>query len=460
MICSNTMSGPAVTPSGRYRVLHRLASGGMGEVELAVREEAGFRRIFAIKRLPAALREDHSARSMFLDEARLAGLVRHPNVVSVLDVGEDERGPFLVMEFVEGISAAALLRWAGKNGVSLPVQLCLRLARELALGLHAAHELTDHEGRPLNLVHRDISPQNLLIGFDGIAYVADFGIAKAAGRSTRTTTGLLKGKAGYMSPEQLRFEEVDRRSDLFSLAVVLYELLAARRLYRSENDIATARRILHEPPPDIDDVRGDVPPAVVELLFSALAKDPTARPESAAEVARRMDAAIAAMVAEEGVVDVAEYIRTHFAARRAELQELIARARKGEPLVDVDVDLAPLKADARPWRRRSLGIAAAVAIVVTATLSVAAWQVSGADLPSSAPGTVAAPVAASEPRVLPPEPEPEPAREAPAEVIATPTTDVPAADGPEEARVRAPRRGSRRARTEPSAQDDGLFGWQ
>jgi eukaryotic-like serine/threonine-protein kinase len=447
------MSGPASTPSGRYRVLHRLASGGMGEVELAIRSEWGFRRIFAVKRLSAALRDDVSARSMFLDEARLAGLVRHPNVVSVLDVGEDERGPFLVMEFVEGISAGTLLRWAGKGNVVLPVQLCLRLVRDIALGLHAAHELTDHDGRPLTLVHRDVSPQNVLIGFDGIACVADFGIAKAAGRTTHTTTGLLKGKAGYMSPEQLRFEELDRRSDIFSLAIVLYELLAARRLYRSENDLQTARRILHEPPPDIDDVRGDVPPEVVELLFASLSKQPADRPATAGEVARKLDSAIATLVQSEGVLDVATYMREHFASRRAEIQEMIANARtqSGTP--------APRPAAPVLRSRRAIGVAAAVLVT---SISVAAWAFGTSGETSEPEPTVAAPprpVATAPPpsSPLPPEPPvspPPPVEEPPAEAMTSAPPPPEAAE---------PRSGSgvRRGRRERAgASDDGLFRWE
>ncbi|MGE0790161.1 MAG: serine/threonine-protein kinase [Sandaracinaceae bacterium] len=439
------MSGSVTIPSGRYRVVRQLASGGMGEVELAIRAEAGFRRVFAVKRLAPALRDDRAARAMFIDEGRLAGLIRHPNVVSVLDVGEDERGPYLVMEFVEGISASALLRWAATSGVLLPVQLCLRLVRDVALGLHSAHEITDHEGRPLRLVHRDVSPQNVLIGFDGIACVADFGIAKAAGRTTRTTTGLLKGKTGYMSPEQLRFEEMDRRSDIFSLAVVLWELLAARRLYREEENRVAARRILYEPPPDIDDIRGDVPPEVVELLFLALSKEPDARPDTAAEVARRLDAAIGALVADEGVLDVGAFVREHFAARRAEIHEMIAGARTA----------APSSTGSRVRRRALIAALTAVAIV---GIGATGWALAAVSAEEPSPPRPAAPAPARE---ADEEEEPPPAAE-PAEAVPAPVAPAEeppaAASRPRGAARRS--RGRRASRSGSAVGDDGLFRWE
>lgn len=319
---------------GSLRTLRRLAEGGMGQVEIAVRLAGPFKRLYAVKRLRKQLMGDEEARTMFLDEARLTGLVRHPNVVSVLDVGVDRRGPFLVMDFVEGLSAAQLITWAHRRKVQLPMQVCLRIAHQVAIGLHAAHELRDESGRRLGLVHRDVSPQNVLIGFDGVARLTDFGIAKALGRTTRTTTGLLKGKVGYMSPEQLRFEEPDHRSDLFSFGVVLYELVAARRLYRERDPAKTARRILNEPPPDLDDARDDVPDELVELLFLLLAKDPDVRPPNAKHVADTLDTIVSDLVAIEGRIDVEPFFHTHFAddalALRSELDELVTGAERQE----------------------------------------------------------------------------------------------------------------------------------
>jgi len=297
----------------------------MGFVDLVLREEGAFERLFAQKRLHAQHRDDPDVRAMFLDEARIAGMLRHPNVVSVLDVGEDDEGPWLVMDLVEGVSVAELLADAAKRGTVLPISLCAEIARQAAEGLHAAHEQRGHDGEPLALVHRDVSPPNLLVGFDGTVRVTDFGIAKAIGRTSRTITGELKGKLGYMSPEQLRFDELDRRSDLFSLGVVLVELLTGTRLYPASED--GPRRILSEPPPDVGELRPDAPPELVELVFELLAKDRTARPADARSVARRLGAIVAEAALVEDEVSIADWLEEHFGessrAERVRIAEAI-----------------------------------------------------------------------------------------------------------------------------------------
>ncbi len=186
--------------------LFDLAKGGMGTVELALRREGEFRRLHAVKRLHPHLLEDEDLRAMFLDEARIAGLLRHANVVSVLDVGEDAQGPFLVMDYVDGVTLSTIIQHHAPLQQLLPVQLCARIGGEIARGLAAAHELTGHDGKLLDIVHRDVSPQNVLVGFDGQVRLADFGIARALGRSAKLTElGVIKGKIGYQAPEQLRF---------------------------------------------------------------------------------------------------------------------------------------------------------------------------------------------------------------------------------------------------------------
>lgn len=320
------MSGSAeLSTDASYRTLLTLAVGGMGTVDLAVRREGQFERLFAIKRPRVDLASEAEVRSMFLDEVRIAGLIRHPNVVSIVDVGEDDDGPFAVMEFVEGISVATLL---GCETVHpLPLEIALRIAIAVAEGLHAAHELVGPDGARLELVHRDVSPQNILVGFDGIARVTDFGVAKALGRSSKTSTGILKGKLGYLSPEQLRFEEPDRRADLFALGIVLFELLTGKRLYQSKETSDGPRRILNEPPPDLADYRDDAEPELVALLFELLAKDRAARPETAKAVARRLEAVLATVTAAGGTTETADFLARHFAAERHKLEQSIASAR-------------------------------------------------------------------------------------------------------------------------------------
>jgi eukaryotic-like serine/threonine-protein kinase len=356
-----------------YRGLYRLAVGGMGQVDLAVRREGSFERLFAIKRLRPELSSEPEVREMFLDEARIAGLLRHPNVVSVVDVGEDGNGPFAVMEFVEGISIAQLL--SRRDIHPLPMALALGIAREVAEGLHAAHELLGADGTPLELVHRDVSPQNVLLGFDGIARVTDFGIAKALGRVAKTSTGVLKGKLGYISPEQLRFEEPDRRADLFALGVVLFELLTGQRLYRSREGTDGPRRILTEPPPDLADYRDDAEPELVGLLFELLAKDRDARPPTARHVARRLEALLATLTAAGEQPETAEFLAHHFGSERAELRRRIASARS----------LCPASEGPPPPRsRRPLLAAVGVAALLAVALAYASSR-PGAEPAASQP---------------------------------------------------------------------------
>ena len=305
------MSGARRFASG-YVTVGLLARGGMGEVLLGMRRTESFRRLVAIKRLRPEHRGDPSFRRMFLDEAKIAGLIRHPNVVSVLDVGDDDDGPFLVMDFIESVTVNAMIKALVSEGEQVPVQVAARIVAQVAHGLSAAHELRNAEGTPVRVIHRDISPQNILLGFDGVARLTDFGIAKATTSSQNTTTGLLKGKVGYMSPEQLRFERPTQRSDLFSLGVVLFELLSGRRLYAGSDTVAVAQKILLDPTPDIFAVRDDVPPALIELSFELLAKDPADRPESAYDVAKRLDALVDDLTQEEGALRLEEFLRSQF----------------------------------------------------------------------------------------------------------------------------------------------------
>lgn len=311
-----------------YSRLLVLAKGGMGEVEIALRQEGDFRRLYAIKRLLPHLRDDEGVRTMFLAEARIAGLIRHSNVVSVLDVGEDHRGPFLVMDYIEGVPVSVAIRKHQQIQEPLPLQLVLRIIAEAARGLHAAHELFDPDGTPRPIVHRDVSPQNILLGFDGVTRVTDFGVAKALGNLAQTDGDVLKGKVGYMSPEQLRFKPIDGRSDLYSLAVVLYELLTCERLYGPSSDIPAPRRILEEPPPDLGEERADLPPKLVALCFQLFAKDPNHRPTTAKEVADRLDAIRATMEAEQGVVSLADHLRIYFSAEWEQHKSAVAQAMK------------------------------------------------------------------------------------------------------------------------------------
>jgi serine/threonine-protein kinase len=380
-------------PSSYVRVAE-IAAGGMGRVELALRKEGAFRRLYAVKRLHSILVSDASVREMFMEEARIAGLIRHPNVVSVLDVGEDSDGPFLIMDYVEGASLSALMKRALAAEASIPIQICVRIAREIALGLHAAHELVDHEGARLDVVHRDLSPQNVLVGFDGAIRITDFGIAKALGRSVRTSTGVLKGKLSYMAPEQLQFEDPDRRSDLFSLGVIFFELLSGKRLYDNSASGDAPRRILKEPPPDIGEERPEVPAALVQLLFELLAKEREKRPSDAKSVAARLDAVLAELVAGEGPFELGAWIDAVAGDFRRERKAEVAAA-----LAQVETRPPPKPAARASWRT-PVWIGAGLAVVAAATgIGLSAWM--EPEIVETAPDL--APVTARAPEALSPE---------------------------------------------------------
>src|SRR5882724_11967740 len=309
-------------------VILRISEGGMGYIELVARHQGRFSRLFARKRLLPPLRVDPGFRSMFFDEARLAGLIRHPNVAAALEVGEDGEGPFLLMDYVDGPSVAQIIERVEPRDRLLPVAFCVAVAAQAARGLHAAHVLVAADGAPLSVVHRDISPKNLLVGYDGLVRVADFGIAKASDNVDQTRLGVLKGSVGYMAPEYLRFHEVDGRSDLFALGVVLYEMLTRERLYGGSETSAIARRIIEEPPPDIFDAR-DVPPELAALLFELMAKDRELRPPDALALSARLEDIAAGLAADQGPFDVVAFLQAELAPMREERRALIEAARAG-----------------------------------------------------------------------------------------------------------------------------------
>lgn len=263
---------------GRYDVLGRLGAGGMAEVLLGRQEgAAGFERFVAIKRLLPHFAEDSELATMFVDEGRVLARIRHPNVVTVEDLVDDGDTVFLVMEHLVGESLSNFSLALRARALRLPPALAAYVVAEAAAGLHAAHELRDEAGRSLRLVHRDVSPQNLFVTEQGEVKVLDFGIARHDDRLGITRTGHAPGKLAYMSPEQLSARGVDRRTDVFALGVVLFELLTERRLFRRESDIATIRAVCTGPIPDPRDLADGVPGGVAEACLRALSRAPDAR---------------------------------------------------------------------------------------------------------------------------------------------------------------------------------------
>lgn len=389
------MPAPAVfsQEGSGYQFVRRLAEGGMGTVDLVVKRGGRFRRVYAMKRLKSAYAEETELRTMFLDEGHLCGLLRHPNIVSVIDVGEDRDGPYMVMEYIDGVTCQHVARDAHRRGALVPEQVVLRIMAQAARGLHAAHELRDPStGSLLNVVHRDVSPQNIIIGFDGLARLSDFGVARSKGRATHTRSGVLKGKISYTAPEVLRFRPPTLKADLFALGVVTWEMLAARRMFRGDmREVAV--RITEEPVPDIDEVRTDIHPAVVELLFRLLAKDPNARPESAAEVVAKLEAVIAERAETEGTLAIDRYLEEHFPQTRQENEALMSLALRSSTFSLDEAETPSLEEGiteemptvvAEPPRRRR-GRMWALAAVGAAAGALALWATEGAPADETAP---------------------------------------------------------------------------
>jgi serine/threonine-protein kinase len=222
----------------RYEILSELATGGMATVYLGrLRGPHGFARLVAVKAMHPQLAKDRIFHDMFLDEARLSARIRHPNVVPTIDVVSERGHLLLVMEYVEGESLGALARLHREKG-GFPQAIACAIAHDMLAGLHGAHETTGEDGKGLGLIHRDVSPQNILVGVDGLARVLDFGVAKAAGRVHVTQSGEVKGKIPYMPPEQLAGEDLDRTVDVYAAGVVLWEMLTGRRLFDGPNEVA------------------------------------------------------------------------------------------------------------------------------------------------------------------------------------------------------------------------------
>lgn len=258
-------------------MLELLASGGMGEVYVArARGPQAFQKLVALKRVLPHLEQEEEFVAMFLEEARLAATLDHPNIVQVIELGQSPHGYFLTMEHVHGVDLRALLRQAARTE-AIPLGCALGIASALAAGLHYAHERTGPDGQPMGLVHRDVSPSNVLITYDGVVKLVDFGVAKAAAQTARTRATMLKGKVGYMSPEQCRGIPVDRRSDVFSLGVLLYELTTLHRPFYEDNHFAALNRIVQGEYERPSALVPDYSPGLEQIVMQALDPDPARR---------------------------------------------------------------------------------------------------------------------------------------------------------------------------------------
>ena len=265
---------------GKYQLIEKIAQGGMAEVFLATQsaELGGFEKELAIKRIFPNLASEESMRNMFLDEARIAANLNHPNIVQVYDLGQVGEYLYIAMEFVEGHDFRTILEKGFNDGNEVPINLAVNVVANAAAGLNYAHTRSDSSGEPMRIVHRDMSPQNILISTEGHVKVCDFGIAKAEDRIGMTRAGEIKGKIAYMSPEQVRgAEQLDHRSDIFALGIVLYESTTMRRLFRGESDFDTMREVVEGEIESPRDIQPGYPADLEKIVFKALERDPDDR---------------------------------------------------------------------------------------------------------------------------------------------------------------------------------------
>jgi serine/threonine protein kinase len=383
---------------GRYALHGEMASGGMAVVHYGVLQGAmGFARPVAIKRILPTLTRDESVRAMFIDEARLAARIRHPNVVPVLDVVSHGGELLLVMEYVHGESLHQLLRTARARGTRVPLRIVLAIASAVLHGLHAAHEAVSEDGVPLGIVHRDVSPQNVIVGVDGVPRVLDFGIARAAVRVESTAHGVVKGKLAYMSPEQLAGGPLDRRADVWSAAVLVWEMLTGHRLFvNDDGGVVNIDKLLKAAVDPPSRIAPSTPRLLDAIVLHGLGRSPEQRFGTAREMAVALErAGDVARPSEVG--EWVESLATDALAERAgRLKDIertsssmkAARARRSEPDDALPIPLTRSTSSDRPTARppgtSSRGRAApvitphqamAVPILVEAPRATSAWGV-------------------------------------------------------------------------------------
>jgi serine/threonine protein kinase len=313
---------------GRYELLLPIASGGMAMVWAArLTGTRGFQKIVAVKTMLPKLCEDDQFEQMFLAEASLSSQIRHPHVVEIMDLGEHDGVLYLVMEWIDGVALNQLMKAAKKQG-GIPLPIAVRVMMQTCAGLHSAHELKDNKGQLVGLVHRDVSPQNILVTYDGVTKVVDFGIAKATAMGDgATVAGQIKGKVAYMAPEQVKGGSIDRRVDIFAAGIVLYALTTGKHPLRRESEAATMYNICSpEPVMAPSKIIAGYPPPLERVVMQALAKDPGKRYPTANEFLRALDQALPASMRASTDEDVAAFVASLFGDRRRERADALQQA--------------------------------------------------------------------------------------------------------------------------------------
>ena len=313
---------------GKYQLIAHLASGGMAEIFLArQRGIGGFEKLLVIKKILPHLAKEEVFVQMFLDEARIAAQLNHQNVVQIYDLGCEESQYFIAMEYLEGESLSALMRKSRKVGRPIPPYLAAGITMQVCDGLHHAHSMETPDGQPLNVVHRDVNPQNIFVLYSGLVKVVDFGIAKAAKRFSQTSTGMLKGKYAYMSPEQVMGLALDSRSDVYSMGVVLWELLTGRRLFRSTSELEILKTIAEQEPPPPSSLLPSIPKELEDICMRALKRSRNLRYQSAGEMRMELSFLLKAKKEPSDTVAIGEFSQALFYDQMNEKRRLIKHAQ-------------------------------------------------------------------------------------------------------------------------------------
>jgi serine/threonine-protein kinase len=400
---------------GRYAIFDEIAAGGMATVHLArLAGPEGFSRVVAVKRLHRHLLQDPEFKRMLLAEARLAARVRHPNVVPILDVLVHHKEVIIVMDYVHGESLTALIRAAREDKTAIPLPIVCAIMVSVLQGLQAAHEACDEKGAPLGIVHRDVSPHNVLVGSDGVARVLDFGVAKALQARHDTQPGVIKGKFSYLAPEVLRREPITRQADIFSASVMFWEMLTGRKLFGGATEQERLASILAGRYPSPRQFMPNIPPDVERMVMRGLHPDTRLRYATALEMAVELESKRS--LASQRIVGewVSELASGSLAGRAALLQQIevstVARSSWSDQLApsgnsssfpapasvaaDYSVGLTQPAPALRRRRRRKWMVPAAAVFVVAGALFGSLWRSAGRSVGAAATGTAPPPATA------------------------------------------------------------------
>jgi serine/threonine protein kinase len=329
MEVSNVPSAAEANILDKYRLIAELGHGGMAEVFLAVASgPAGFNKLVVIKQIRAELADDPEFLNMFLDEARLAARLSHPNVVQTNEVGHIGNRYFIAMEYLDGQPLNRILQRLRRDSDTMPIAMHVRILIDVLAGLHHAHELADYDGTPLEVVHRDVSPHNVFVTYEGQIKVVDFGIAKAMNSSSETRAGIIKGKVAYMSPEQARGDRVDRRADIFAVGVMLWEALTGQRLWKGLTDVAMLHKIIKGDIPSPRTIRGDVSERMEAICMKALAPNREERYESAADFQSALEELMTELGERVTARDIGKVIAKTFDSDRTHIKSVIENQLK------------------------------------------------------------------------------------------------------------------------------------